>query len=348
MKGASRSDAAPQSVEELEDRLSEPSVGAVAALAASPGDVVVLGAGGKMGPSLARMVRRAADRIGDKRRVIAVSRFSSEAAARTLSASGVEVVRADLGNPDAYASLPAAPNVIFMVGQKFGTSDAPGRTWFTNTVVPALAASRYRGSRLVVFSTGNVYALTPVARGGSTEGETPAPVGEYAMSCLGRERVFEHAAAEWGTHSVVLRLNYAVDLRYGVLVDLAERVRRGAPVDVCMGWVNCIWQGDANAIAVAALGLVAAPPTVVNLTGPEVLRVRDVATTLAARLGTAARFDGVEAPDALLSNTARCQTLLGAPAVSAHTLIDWVADWVGAGRVTLGMATRFEERTGSY
>ena len=301
-----------------------------------------------MGPSLARMARRAADLAGAPRRVFAVSRFPGTETAARLEHDGLIVVRADLGEPGAWERLPDAPNVIFMAGQKFGTNDAPGRTWHTNTVVPALAAARYRSSRIVAFSTGNVYALTPPAAGGSREGDPPAPVGEYAMSCLGRERVLEHAAATRGTRVAILRLNYAVDLRYGVLVDIARRVRGGEPVDVAMGWVNCIWQGDANAAAISALGHAAAPPFVLNLTGPETLRVRDLAGAFAARFGCAVSFSGTEAADALLSNTTRLQEWWGRPRVTAPALVDWVADWLARGGETSGRPTHFEQREGAF
>ena len=339
---------APTSVEDLEVHLSEPSAAAVAALRDCPGDLVILGAGGKMGPSLSRMARRAADAAGLARRVIAVSRFTSPGVADALAAHGVEAIRADLADPDAWARLPEAPLVLYMAGQKFGTSDAPGRTWFTNTVVPALAAARYRASRIVAFSTGNVYPLVPVSSGGSREGDPPSPVGEYAMSCLGRERVFEYAATTWGTASTILRLNYAVDLRYGVLVDIAQRILRGEPVDLRMGYVNCIWQGDANAAALCAFAKCATPPRVLNLTGPRVLRVRDVATTLAERLGCPVTFAREEAPDALLSNTDALQGLWGAPSVDMDTLIGWVASWLAGGGPTSGKATRFEQREGAF
>ncbi|MBC7897753.1 MAG: NAD-dependent epimerase/dehydratase family protein [Cytophagaceae bacterium] len=338
----------PRTIDELEERLSRPSDAAIATLRELPGDIVILGAGGKMGPSLASMARRAADAAGTPRRVVAVSRFSSEAASRSLTERGVDVSRADLADPAAWRTLPDAALVVYMVGQKFGTQGAPGRTWHTNTVIPAFATDRYRDARFVAFSTGNVYPLTPVARGGSLEGDAPAPVGEYAMSCLGRERVFEYAAATWGTRSTILRLNYAVDLRYGVLVDIARQILVGTPVDVTMGWVNCIWQGDANALALASLRAAAAPPTVLNLSGPETLRVRDVAVTLAGRLGANATIHGQEAPDALLSNTQALQARWGAPSVSADALISWVAAWLAAGGETSGKPTRFEQREGAF
>ena len=268
---------APRTEEELEELLSRPTAGVVDALRASPGDVVVLGAGGKMGPTLARMVRRGADQLGDGREVVAVSRFSSTHAMTQLEAWGVRAVRADLGDRDALAALPDAPNVIYMAGQKFGTRELPALTWVANTVVPALAAERYRGARVVAFSTGNVYPLTPVAAGGSREGDAPGPVGEYAWSCLGRERVFEHASRARGTPVAIVRLNYAVDLRYGVLVDIARKVLSGEPIDLRMGHVNLIWQGDASAQAIQCLPRASIPPMVVNVTGPETLSVHALA-----------------------------------------------------------------------
>jgi nucleoside-diphosphate-sugar epimerase len=340
--------AQPHNEDDLEELLSEPTPFVVDALRDCGGDVVVLGAGGKMGPSLARMARRAADALAEPRRVMAVSRFSSRAAAARLEAHGVEVIRADLGDPDALSELPDAPNVIFMAGQKFGTAAAPARTWFANTAVPAWVAHRYRASRIVAFSTGNVYGLVPAAGDGSRESDPLAPVGEYAASCVGRERQFEYAADAYGTAVTILRLNYAVDLRYGVLVDIATKVRRNAPVPVAMGWLNCIWQGDANAMALAALPLCARPAAVLNVTGPETLAVRDLATRFARRFGTTPRIEGVEAPDALLANTSKMQSLFGQPRVNADRLVELVAAWLEEGGVTLDKATHFEERGGAF
>jgi nucleoside-diphosphate-sugar epimerase len=340
--------AQPHDEAELEELLSEPTSAVIEALRACRGDVVVLGAGGKMGPSLARMAQRAVDALSAPRRVIAVSRFSSPAAATRLEQQGVEVIRADLGDPDMIQRLPDAPNVIYMAGQKFGTTDAPGRTWFVNTAVPAWVAHRYRSSRIVAFSTGNVYGLVPVAGDGSREADPLEPVGEYAASCVGRERQFEYAADAYGTPVTILRLNYAVDLRYGVLVDIAAKVRRNAAVNVAMGWLNCIWQGDANAMALAALGLATSPPTILNVTGPETLAVRDLAMRFALRFGATARIEGVEAADALLSNTDKMQSLFGVPRVSADRLVEMVAAWLEDGGVTLDKATHFEERGGAF
>jgi nucleoside-diphosphate-sugar epimerase len=336
----------PRDEEELELALSAPTAAAVDALRACPGDVVVLGAAGKMGPSLARMLRRASE--SDGRRVIAVSRFGAAAARERLEQWGVETVACDLADRAAVARLPDAPNVVYMAGQKFGTRDAPATTWGMNTVVPAICAERYARSRVVAFSTGNVYALTPPARGGSREGDAPAPVGEYAASCLGRERVLEYCSARHRTPVAIVRLNYANDLRYGVLTDLALKVWRGEPVDVTMGYVNVIWQGDANALAIACLPRAASPPFVVNVAGPELLPVRALAHALGRLLDREPVIAGAEAPDALLSNAERMTATLGAPAVPAAWLVRWTADWVRAGGPLLGKPTKFEARDGRF
>jgi nucleoside-diphosphate-sugar epimerase len=336
---------APRSDDELEEALSRPSPTLAAVLARVPGDLVLLGAGGKMGPSLARMARRA----DPARRVVAVSRWSSPAAERALQAAGVQTVHADLRDTRALAALPDAPNVVFMAGQKFGTSGSPAATWAMNAGVPAFVAERYAGARIAVFSTGNVYPLTSPTRGGSTESDEPAPVGEYAYSCLARERLFAAASARHGTPVSVIRLNYAHDLRYGVLTDLAVRVTSRQPIDLAMGYVNVIWQGDANALALAALARAAAPdPYVVNVAGPDVLRVADLATALGARLGVEPAFTGTEAPDALLSRSTRMHDLLGDPLLPLATLLDWVAGWVARGGTLLGKPTSFEKRDGRF
>ncbi len=343
-----RNSAAPLDEADLEERLSAPSDGVVAALAACPGDVLVLGAGGKMGPSLARMLRRAADSAASKRQVIAVSRFSDPSVADELAASGIVVQHSNLSDPAALAALPDAPNVIFMVGYKFGTSDEPWRTWGTNAAIPAFVAARFRDARIVAFSTGNVYALGPVQRGGAREGDPLTPQGEYAWACVARERVLENASRTLGTRLSLVRLNYAVDLRYGVLVDLAQRVVAGQQIDVSMGYVNVIWQGDASAQAIQTLPLAASPPFVVNVTGSDALSVRAAARELGRLLHREPEFVGREAPDALLSATTRAQELFGPPSVHTATLIAWVAEWMLRGGRTLGKATHFEERGGRY
>ena len=339
---------APRDDAELEERLSRPTPAVIDTLRRISGDVIVLGAGGKMGPSLTKMVRRAVDEIGDRRDVIAVSRFSSAAAAADLERGNVRVVRAELGSPEALATLPDAENVIYMAGQKFGTRDLPSLTWAVNTLVPAMVAERYASSRVVAFSTGNVYPMSPVASGGSRESDALTPIGEYANSCVGRERVLEHISRTRGTRISIIRLNYAVDLRYGVIVDIAHRIAAGEPVRVDMGYVNVIWQGDANAQAIGALGLAASPPFTMNVTGPERLSVRETAMRLGELLGKPVRIEGTEAPDALLSDTTLAQSYFGKPLVSTELLIAWVADWVARGGSRLDKATKFEVRDGRY
>ena len=331
--------------EELDDLLSTPRTDTVIALEVCPGDIVILGAGGKMGPTLARMAARAAR---DGRRIIAVSRWSSAEAERSLNDFGIETIKCDLLDRDAVSRLPDAPNVVFMAGQKFGTSGAPAMTWGMNTIVPAICAERYHGARIVAFSTGNVYPLTPVSLGGSREQDPLGPVGEYAASCVGRERIFELYSERTQTLVAIVRLNYAIDLRYGVLVDIATKVRNGDPVAVDMGYVNVIWQGDANRIALEALARAAIPPLVINVTGTERLSVRTLADRFAKRFGVEAKFSGVEKTDALLSNTARMRSMFEPPETSVETMIDLVADWVESDGPLLGKPTKFEARDGKF
>jgi len=338
----------PNTEEDLERRLAEPTPGVLDALRPLPGDLIVLGAGGKMGPTLARMARRAFDLLGRQDRVIAVSRFSLPNAANALRVAHVETIRCDLADRRAVDALPRAPLVVFMAGQKFGTTDAPGTTWMMNTVVPAYAAEHFAGSRLVAFSTGNVYPLTPVTGGGANEACPPAPVGEYAASCLGRERVLEFASRRDGTPMAIVRLNYAVELRYGVLVDIVRAVLRGEPVDARMGYVNVIWQGDANARALQCFAHTASPPFVINITGGETLSVRDVAAYAGRLLGRTAQVAGEEAPDALLSDASASMALFGEPAVSVVQMLAWIADWLQRGGRVLDKPTHFQERRGAF
>ena len=347
-RAPARSDATsdvPRDEDDLDERLSRPTPALSALLGAVVGDIVVLGAGGKMGPSLARMARRA----DPARRVIAVSRWTNRHAADALEAHGIETLGADLLSPRELAALPDVPNVVFMAGQKFGTTGNPATTWAMNAAVPAFVAERYAGARTVVFSTGNVYPLTPPEGGGSRESDPPAPVGEYAFSCLARERLFTAAAARHRTPVAIVRLNYAHDLRYGVLTDLALRIARGEPIDLAMGFVNVIWQGDANAFALAALTAAATPePFLVNVAGPAVHRVADLARALGPRLGVEPVFVGAEGTDALLSDASRMRTILDHTLLPVDTLLDWVAAWVRAGGPLLGKPTGFERRDGRF
>lgn len=342
---------APTDIAALEELLSRPRAETVEALRRTRGDIVILGAGGKMGPTLARMARRAAtlaDGTANGRRIIAASRFSDRRAVAMLHDEGVETLSCDLLDRTAVAALPDAPTVIFMTGQKFGTESAPSLTWAMNALVPAYCAERYAGASIVAFSTGNVYPLVAVDGAASRETDQPAPIGEYAASCLGRERMFEHASVRDATAVSLLRLNYAADLRYGVLTDIATRVQDDEVIDLTMGHVNVIWQGDANRIALESLARASVPPYVVNVTGPECLRVRDVAERLGELLGRRPRFVNSEAPDALLSDTTRLAVDFAPLDIGADILVEWVATWVRAGRPLLGKPTRFERRDGSF
>jgi nucleoside-diphosphate-sugar epimerase len=337
-----------QSEAELEDRLSAPSPEDVALFREMEGDLLIIGVAGKMGPSLARRAARAAGAAGVKRRILGVSRFSDPAAECFLQQAGVEILRADLLDPTSFATLPEAANVIFMAGRKFGSTGAESLTWAMNAYLPALVAQRYRQSRIVAFSSGNIYPLVPVQSGGATEDTPPQPLGEYAQSVLARERLFEHFSRSQGTRATLLRLNYANDLRYGVLLDIGSKVFEGRSVDVTTGAVNAIWQGDANSAALRSLTLAQAPPLVLNLTGPETLSVREVALRFGEIFGKPPILEGREAPTALLSNAARCHRLLGFPSVSARQMIEWTAHWIRIGGTTLGKPTHFETRDGRF
>jgi nucleoside-diphosphate-sugar epimerase len=312
------------------------------------GDVIVLGAGGKMGPSLAKLARRASDAAGTTRRVIAVSRFSSSEARDELENSGVETVSCDLLDRDDVAKLPDCENVLFLAGRKFGSSGRSDLTWAMNTVVPANAAYRYRRSRIVAFSTGNVYPFVSAASGGSIETDEVQPRGEYAQSCLGRERVFEFFSNEYGTKCLIFRLNYAVDLRYGVLVDIARKVYDGQPVDLTVAYFNTIWQGDANSYALRCLELCESPPRTLNVTGAEIISVREAAEFYARRFQREVVFRGEESGEALLNNSTLCRQLLGEPEVKLEELMEWVARWVEVGGKSLNKPTKFEVSDGKF
>jgi nucleoside-diphosphate-sugar epimerase len=331
----------------IDPRFTEPREETLAALRQCPGDVIVLGAGGKMGPSLTAMLARAAKDV-DQRKIIAVSRWSDRKSAGSLADMGVQIVECDLLNPDSVASLPDAPNVIFMAGQKFGTSDKPSVTWAMNTIVPANAARRYAGSRIVAFSTGNVYPLSPIDSGGPTEIDPVAPVGEYAMSCVGRERVFEFYSDHDATRVAIFRLNYAIDVRYGVLLDLGQRVMAGEAIPLAMGYVNVIWQGDANRIAIECLPRAGAPPFVLNVTGRETLSVRELAERFGRRFNRSPVFAGTEGPDALLSNADLLHTTFTPPTTSVEEMIEHVARAIEENAPTLGKPTHFEARDGRF
>ena len=335
-------------LEQLEDQLSRPTPEVVDTMRRLQGDLIVLGVAGKMGPSLARMARRASDLAGSQRRVIGVARFTSAALEAKLHEHGVETIRCDLLDEQALQRLPDAPNVLYLAGLKFGVSHQESLAWAMNTYLPAVVCRRYARSRIVAFSTGNIYGFVPATSGGSIEADPPAPVGEYAMSCLGRERIFEHFSRTAGTPTVLLRLNYACDLRYGVLVDLAQQVLAGTPVNLGMSWFNTIWQGDANAMTLRCFDHTASPLLLLNLTGPELLNVHETCETLGKLLGKPPVFVGTESPTALLSNASRVFNLVGSPSVSANQLTTWVAEWLRHGGPTLNKPTHFDTRDGKY
>jgi dTDP-4-dehydrorhamnose reductase len=333
---------------ELEDALAEPSDADIECVARLDGDVLIVGAGGKMGPSMARRVHRALARAGSRRRVIAASRFSSPSARTTLEAEGIETRVCDLLDHAGIAALPRCPFVLFLAGRKFGTLDRTDVTWTTNTVVPARVAEHFAQSRLVVFSTGNVYAMVAIDGPASTEEDAPAPVGEYAQSCLGRERVVEYVSREQRARAVIYRLNYAVDLRYGTLVDVARGVFAGQPIDLTVGFFNAIWQGDANSYALRSLELCSSPPTILNVTGPERISVREAAGWFGSAFGRPPIFANSEGPVALLSDSSRCRARLGEPAVPLRLLRQLVAHWVAIGGSSLNKPTHFEVTDGRF
>lgn len=334
---------------ELEELLSRPNDKTAEAMAALDGDLLILGAGGKMGPSLARLARRACDRAGIRKRIIAVARYTNPKLPAELVQDGIETIASDLLDREALAQLPGAPNVIFMAARKFGTSGEAHMTWAMNTYLPGLVADRYRHSQIVAFSTGNVYPLRPIEDGGATETTPVDPIGEYAQSALGRERMFEYGSARWGTRSVILRLNYAVELRYGVLVDIGFAVYERRPISLAMPWVNVIWQGDANSWCLRSFAHCQTPPLILNITGTETLSVREIALEFGKRFAIEPSFaPASEGTSALLNNAAKARGLFGAPDVETAQLIDWVSDWIRNGGTMLNKPTHFQARDGKF
>ncbi|HEU0123125.1 MAG TPA: NAD(P)-dependent oxidoreductase [Bryobacteraceae bacterium] len=334
-----------QSVAELEEFMSRPSAADTAALAALDGDLLILGVGGKMGPTLALRARRAASA---GKRIIAAARFSEPGLREQLEQAGIETHKADLLDPAQLAALPDCANVLAMFGRKFGSTEDPTLTWAMNVYAPGMVCERYKSSRIVAFSSGNVYGYSHVARGGSIETDEPHPVGEYAWTGLGRERIYDYHSRRNGTPTVLLRLNYAIDLRYGVILDIGTQVFERKPIDLSMGAANVIWQGDANSVALRCFPHAASPATVINLTGPETLSVRRIAETIGRHLGIEPVFTGAESTDALLNNAQRCQRLFGYPSVTPEEMMEWTAHWLSAGGSTLNKPTHFEARDGKF
>ncbi len=332
----------------LGERLTTPSPRLVEDMKKVSGDILVLGAGGKMGPTLCVLAQKALRLAGNEAKVIAVSRFSDPIAVTELQSAGVELISADLMADGALETLPDAPNVVYMAGRKFGTQGQEALTWAMNATLPALVARRFRTSRIVVFSTGNVYPQVALHSGGATEETAPSPTGEYAMSCLARERAFEYAAQAYGTSIALYRLNYAIDLRYGVLHDLCSFIMRDVPVPLNMPVFNCIWQGDACEAALRLL-LYASPEVFrLNVTGPEMVSVRAAATKLATLLGKPVTFSGEEDVRAQVVNAQKMCALIGYPSVSLDTLMRWQAEWILSGGRALNKPTHFEEKEGTF
>lgn len=335
-------------VEALDEFMSRPTPEVVAALQNLDGDIMILGVGGKMGPSLATLARRACAEAGLHKRVIGVSRFSSPQAMAQLNEAGVETISCDLLNEDALRALPDVPNIIYMAGMKFGATGREAQTWAMNAFLPGVVVRKFCRSRMVLFSSGNVYPLTSLLAGACTEQTPPAPIGEYAQSVLGRERVFAHFAGQLGVPAVIFRLNYAVEMRYGVLLDVATAVWAGEPIDLRNGYANVIWQGDANAVALRTLEHVMTPPLLLNVTGPEIVSIRALAVRFGQLLGKEPIFSGVEQPDALLGDAGLAHKLFGYPRVPLGQVIAWVARWVQSGGPTLQKPTHFQTRDGKY
>jgi nucleoside-diphosphate-sugar epimerase len=341
----------PQRIEDvdaLEELLSRPTSAVVDTMRHLEGDLVVLGVGGKIGPSLARMARRATDLAGVPRRILGVARFSSPGLREALQSQGIETIACDLLDRSALIALPDVPNVLYLAGMKFGSTGQEATTWAMNCYLPGMVCEKFRASRIVAYSTGNVYAMSRPESGGPGEDGPIGPIGDYAMSCLGRERIFSYFSRSMGIPLVLLRLNYAHEMRYGVIVDLAQQILGGRPIDVTMGYFNAIWQGDSNAMTLRALDHAASPPRAVNLAGAETLSARRVACRLGEFLGRPVAFTGTEAADALLSSGRLGHELLGRPSVTVEQMIGWIADWQLRGGPTLGKPTHFQTRDGKF
>jgi nucleoside-diphosphate-sugar epimerase len=335
-------------IAELDDLLSTPSAEAIEQFAGLEGDIIFLGVGGKIGPSLANMAMRATDQAGITRRIMGVSRFTDQSRRQYLETNGVETIAGDMLDRGFLDHLPDVENVFFLAAKKFGASAEPSFTWAMNVKLPALVSDRYRDSNIVAYSSGNVYPYVSVESGGCTEEHFADPVGEYAQTVLGRERMFEYGSSEHGTKVVMLRLNYAVEMRYGVLVDIGLKVKHGIPIDLRNGHVNVIWQGDNNSMTLRALDLCSKPPRILNITGPEILSVREIAKRFGRILGAEPVFENEESGVALLSNASKAFQLYGRPRISVDQMIQWISDWLRRDLPLLNKPTEFEVTDGRY
>jgi nucleoside-diphosphate-sugar epimerase len=327
---------------ELEEELSRPSEADCNFIAGLQGDIVVLGAGGKIGPSLVGLLDRANRKTGARKRIFAASRSGAALPA------DVESLRCDLLDQKDVSTLPKVENVLYLAGRKFGSSERPDLTWASNCIIPVWVGRHFRESRIVVYSTGNVYPFREISTGGSLETDTLQPIGEYAQSCVARERLFEFHSNEYGTRCVLFRLNYAVDLRYGVLVDVAERVFNGQPIDLTVPVVNVIWQRDANSYALRSLALCSSPARALNVTGREMVSVRKAAEFFGKAFGRPCQFTGAENSTALLSDASACHELLGPPELPLDRMMHWIAHWIESGGYRLNKPTHFEVHDGRF
>lgn len=337
-----------KTIAELEAFMTVPSEALMNDLAKLDGDILILGIGGKMGPTLAKMTKRAIDQAGLNKRVIGVSRFSNGNLREELESAGVETIAADLLNEDDLHALPQVKNIIYMAGNKFGTVGNEHFTWAMNTYLPGRLAEKFKNARIVAFSTGNVYPLTNVVSNNCSEDTPVSPVGEYAQSCLGRERVLTYFSQKNETPMLLFRLNYAIDLRYGVLLEIAKQVYEGGSIDLTMGNVNVIWQGDANEYALRALLHTDITPQILNITGPETISVRWLAEAFGKHFNKEVNFINEESPKALLNNASAAHKLFGYPKISLEQMIDMTAAWVKLNGETHDKPTHFQERKGSF
>ena len=335
-------------IQQVYQDLLQPSNALVADVAKLDGDIIILGAGGKMGPALARLTKQAIDKAGVNKKIMAVSRFSEVGLQSALNKEGIETISADLLEDEQLQALPDIKNVLYLAGTKFGTTGKESFTWAMNSYLPGRVADKYKHSNIVVFSTGNVYPLTPVVMGGAAETYPPEPLGEYAQSCLGRERVFQYSSSKYNTPILIYRLNYANDVSYGVLLEIARSVKESKPINLKMGNVNVIWQGDANEIAIRSLLHCAVPSKILNVTGPEILSVRWIAEEFGKLFGKEPCFINEEQPTALLSNATECARLFGYPNTPVKKIIEVLAEWLNQGGKTMNKETHFQERTGKY
>lgn len=337
-----------QSIEEIYKNLLQPSDDLIQDIARLDGDIMILGVGGKMGPALAKLAKKSVDKAGINKKIIGVARFTEMDLQLELEREGIETFKADLLNDEQLQKLPDVENVLYLAGVKFGTSGNESFTWAMNTYLPGRVAEKFKNSRIVVFSTGNVYPLTNANGKGASENIAPEPIGEYAQSCLGRERMFQYFSEKNNTPILIYRLNYANDVTYGVLLEIAKAVKENRPIDLSMGTVNIIWQGDANEVALRCLRHCSMPGKILNVTGNEILSVRKLAETFGEMFNTKPIFINEEQPTSLLSDASECSKIFGTPKISLQQMMDVIVQWINHGGKTINKPTHFSERKGKY